>query len=321
MDDFNDLLKLSGLGCSVAAIVVDDRDPDKGGRFKCRVLGHQDDEGKIPDSKLAWIQTVMNGGAQSRTVGKFPPADYLPGSIVSLVSTADQTFKIIGGYTNNETDNTKRDTHPVVEGKELKLTIPGGNAYRKLLEGKGYPEIERTTKAALKIANQKINSTLLEGSPLESVFKHGKIPDVFGGRLEAKVKAGEFLSAGGQKFAGELQNMQKFMETNKIPEMIPKALSMLESLKQTAKMGKTILPTTSVGGSSNISSALSGIASSVAAENSRDDAADELLALLEFLIALYKQITGKDARDQNGNLTVKFLKWKEKYLAGEILTS
>lgn len=320
MDDFND--QLSSWGKRVTAVVIDDKDPDKKGRFKCRILGHQDDAGKIPDSKLPWIQCVSSGQAQSRTVGMWPPALYRVGSKVRLEATGQQTYEITGSYTNNEGSEQSRDTHPGLDNKEMKVTVPGTfNAYRTLISGKAYADVERTTQSALNLVNQKVQSTLMEGNPFESIFQHGKIPDAFGGRLKSKVGVGEFLSAGGKKFAGDLQNLQKFMDTNKIPEMIPKALSMLESLKQTAKMGKTILPTTSVGGSSNISSALAGIASSVAAENARDDAADELLALLEFLIALYKKITGKDARDQNGNLCVQFLKWKEAYLAGEILIS
>lgn len=316
-DPMSDLI--ASIGNRVTAVIVDDKDPEKKGRFKVRILGHQDDQGKIPDSKLPWIQALNNGQAQSRTVGMWPPACYRVGCKVRLEATGQQTYEITGAYTNNEGTDKDRDTHPMMDNTEMKVNIPGlYHAYRALISGKAYADVERTTQSALNLANQKIASTLMKGSPLESIFKHGKIPDVFGGRLQSKVGIGEFLSAGAFKFSGELKNIQTFMTTNNIPEMIPKAFSMLQDLKQTAKQAQTLLPTTSVGGASNITSALAGISSSNQAEAARDDGADELAALLEFLLALYKELTGKEPKDDRGRLTVQFLKWKEKYLNGEI---
>lgn len=312
---------LQGMQNSFVAVVVDDKDKDKCGRFLCRIIGPQDDKGKVPDKKLAWVQAVTNGQPQSRTVGMFPPL-YRVGSQVLLQATGQQQYQIVGSYTNNETADGKRDMHPGVVGEEMKVNIPGlFHTYRTLLQGKPFADFPTDTESALNIMNQKVQSTLLKGSPLESIADFAKIPDVFGGRIASKVKAGEFLSAGSLKFLGEVKDIQKFMKGNGLQEMVPNALGMLGDLKKTAQAGQALLASTSVGGLLNIAGALKGIASSHAANNSRDDAADEALALLEFLLKLYKEITGKEPKDENGNLTVKFLKWKEKYMNGEIAES
>lgn len=104
--------------------VVSDNDPEKSGRMKIRICGEQDDEGKIPDEKLPWVQCVTNNQPQLKHVGSFG-SNYRIGSKVLMVNLGQQGWTILGAMPNGEQDDKKTDIHPSVRGKEKKLMMEG----------------------------------------------------------------------------------------------------------------------------------------------------------------------------------------------------
>jgi hypothetical protein len=303
----------------VEAVVVSDKDPKKKGRFLCRIHGEQDDRGKIPDSKLSWYQCIVPNKSQLRGVGQFPPGRYAVGSKVMLLNLGQQAYKIIGSMANNEDDESTADIHPQVAQGQKKVTDIMGNVMNRWWNGSKPPtQIPTNTQEAYNLLNNITKTIQHLGDPIDPIIKQAVTPDKYGKRPGAKVLEGQFKSFGREMFSKmDMKNPTK--EVQRLSqELIPKAISMIETLKKTAQSGAAILATNSFGGLSNITSGLKGIASYTKAEQDRDNEADTASLLEELLRQLYRLLMKKEPLDQNGRETVQYKKWKEAYLRGEV---
>ena len=320
-DSFNLSDLYQGHGAFTQAVVISCKDPKKQGRVLCRILGTQDDQGKIPDQKLAWIPAAQ-AGAAFRGVGEFPPNLRVGSKVILGAIGGQQNQCIIGCLPNQADQKQQRDQHPFVTGENPDLYNALGNTAEKRITGSLTSPAgqKRTTEQAYKGLGGLFGEAIAiftGNNPLSAIIKTAKIPDIYGGRLAAK--AADLISTGSFKYAGDLLNAQTFMKSVGSQELIPNAVSMLESLKATATSGLKIPPIQAVGGLQNILGAISGIAALVKQEQDRDDKKDEKQAQEEFLRMLYKQITGKEPLDEFGKETVKYIKWKQAYLNGELL--
>jgi hypothetical protein len=298
----------------VVGIVVDDNDPKQTGRCKIRILGHQDDIGKIPDDKLQWISPIVNGSPQIRQVGRFG-STYLKGSKVVLQNLGLQGWAIAGALSNDENDPSKQDINHVATDNSPMLINNGQNVAMRLFNGQSSRALTPSTQSLYKLIGT--NSHLLQ-DPIAAIHNLAPTPEIYGKRTSIKVPAGQFKSIGFERYFGEVKNVQSFMSGKSIPALIPNALGMIEQLKKTAIQGLNIPAIDSVGGLQNILGALQGISSMQSSANqgtATQDAANQEEELRRIYIAL----TGKQPLDRFGNETLEYKAWRTAYLNGEPL--
>jgi len=310
-------------------LVIDDKDPDETGRFKVRILGEQDDKGKIPDEKLPWIACLTNNQPQLRQVGKFPAGNYAIGSKVVLFNLGQQGWVIMGAVTNHEKEKNKGDRHSESSSTSpLKILTAVGHTFLKgpvagkgLFNNKTVAEgISATTEIAESITNGKLPALFdsFTGNPIDDIRKVAKTEAKYDLRGPAKVLEG-FLSFGNVAF-NKMDMTNPTKEVAKISqELIPNAVNMIEQLKKTAQSGQNILATNSVGGLGNILGAIQGIASMIKKEQDRNTTQENADLLEEELRRLYKALTKKEPLNEFGKETAQYIKWKQAYLNGEIL--
>jgi len=315
----------------VIAIVVDDRDPDESGRFKCRILGDQDDEGLVPDDKLAWYACTGSGTAGMRGHGGFPPP-YTVGSRVILPNMDQQGYYIGASAPNTLTDKNYEDRH--TEGTSTTREDhfpkgPGDVMTNTLFDGsKHLFELERTTKQALALANQKTTSkrkttdnqkkgigsdptkpSYLDQEPVQWLSDNLN-PQTIGTLKES---------------AASMSNPQQFIQSTLGAQMgvlIPNSLDIIEKLKETAASGTNKTAIQSIGGIGNFTGAISGIMSFMKKKAKNKNVDDETI---NALYELYFEETGLEALDENGEETVLYQAWEILYfargIAAEIETS
>lgn len=300
----------------VQAVVVDNKDPNESGRVKCRILGEQDDEANIPDDSLPWYQ-CMTSNPQVRGVGKFPAGDYEVGSKVILESIGQQEFIVVGAIPNNlqEKDVQDRDMESTKSTRRKKLDAPKTPSITKVFEGDWLGKLE-STRTALRMMNSKLRTSYqAKENPKEDLHNSSGIPEYLGRRMALKVKDGEYPTIGTfEHKRADLLNAQKYiMDTlGTKAELIPRSLSILESLKKTARGSQNVPWDKSIGGLQNFISAVKGILDIVSFEKEgRKEKEERELTLYE----IYKLETGKNALDENGNETEEYKKWLEDYLA------
>jgi hypothetical protein len=303
----------------VQALVVDDKDPEEAGRFKCRIFGEQDDIGQIPDEQLQWISCIQPGSGQIRQVGSWPPGKYMKGSRVTLLNMGAQGWSVLGAISNdgvnkdNQKDDKQQDIHHTATSKSpLQIISALGNVARGVVNGTDFRNLPSTTQALLKL-----NSTVqaFKQNPIKAILNLAPVPDIYGGRRQVKVPEGLFKSIGVEKYFGQVGNAQQFMQLAGATSLIPNALGMLEQLKQTATQALNIPMIDSVGGLGNILGALQGIQSAFNSTNQGTQQQDQQ-NLEEELRRIYKVITNKEPLDKFGNETLDYKTWKENYLNG-----
>lgn len=308
------------------AVVVDDKDPDESGRFKCRILGEQDDQGKIPDDKLPWVTCLTNNQPQLRQVGKFPGGNYAIGSKVMMCNLGQQGWVIMGAVTNQEKEKNKADRHDESTSTSPKKIVDAlGNVFNNIIGGKGLFNKKTTdkgispdTQTAYSLMNGILPSIPFTGDPIDPIKKMAKTEAKYDLRGPAKVLEG-FLSFGNVAF-NKMDMTNPTKEVAKISqELIPGAVSMIEQLKKTAQSGQNILATNSVGGLGNILGAIQGVASMIKKEKDRNTTQENADLLEEELRRLYKELTKKEPLNEFGKETAQYIKWKQAYLNGEIL--
>lgn len=308
------------------AVVVDDKDPDESGRFKCRILGEQDDEGKIPDDKLPWVACMTNNQPQLRQVGKFPAGNYAIGSKVVMFNLGQQGWVIMGAVTNHEKPKDKADRHDESTSTTNKRVVDiAGNIFLRIISGKGLfnnkttsDGISPTTQTAYSLMNGILPSIPFTGDPINAIKTQAKTEAKYDLRAAAKVLSG-FQSFGNVAF-NKMDMTNPTKEVARISqELIPNAVSMIEQLKKTAKSGQNVLASNSVGGLGNILGAIQGVASMIKQESNKNNAQDNANLLEEELRRLYKELTKKEPLNEFGKETAQYIKWKQAYLNGEIL--
>lgn len=315
-DPYNPSDFAQGLGGTSQGVVVNTKDPKKQGRVQVRLLGTQADQGKIPDSKLPWIN-VSQIGAAFRGVGEFPPNLRVGSKVILGMIGGQQNGCVIGCIPNQEESKNKQDQHPFANGDDPELYNAMGNTSEKRIRGQSPTNQTTNTRQAYDDLNGLAASLWQNGNPLDAIINKTKIPEIFGGRLSAK--ALNHLSIGGVPHLGNLLNAQQFMQSAGAPELVKNAVSMLESLKNTATSGQNVLANLSVGGFGNILGMLQSVIALVNSEKNRNNQQEEKESLEELLRRLYKEITGKEPLDEFGKETVKYIKWKEAYMRGEVL--
>ena len=298
---------------TVVGIVIDDNDPKQSGRCKVRILGHQDDIGKIPDDKLQWISCMVNGSPQIRQVGR-SGGTYLKGSKVVLQNLGLQGWVITGAVSNDENDPSKQDINHVATDHSPMLINNGENVAMRLFNGTSSRKLTASTQALYKLMGT--NSHLLQ-DPIAAIHNLAPTPEIYGKRRSIKVPAGQFKSIGVERYIGEVKNIQSFMSAKSIPALIPNALSMISQLKNTAMQGLNIPAIDSVGGLSNILGALQGISSMQSAANAGTAAADSDSLEAEYR-RIYIAMTGKQPLDQFGNETLDYKTWRTNYINGTL---
>jgi hypothetical protein len=313
--------------------VIDDCDPEQGGRVKLRVLGEQDDQGKVPDNKCSWVQCVTNNKAQLRHSGSFPP-QYKIGSKVLAINLGQQGLFVLGSVPNGEKDDSSSDIHPAARGKRKKVNNGGtrdGNVARQSTAGSplsglhnllqvGEGKLPSTETAINGFLNNRIKNIPFIGDILQDIVKKAQTESKYNKRPGAKVNEGEFKSFANFAF-NQMDMTNPTKEVQRLSqELIPNAVSMIEQLKKTAQSGQNILASNSVGGLGNILGAIQGIASMIKKEQNRNDQQDNQNNLEEELRRIYKELTGKEPLDQFGKETAQYIKWKEAYLRGELIS-
>lgn len=307
-------------------LVIDDKDPDETGRFKVRILGEQDDKGKIPDEKLPWVACLTNNQPQLRQVGKFPAGNYAIGSKVVLFNLGQQGWVIMGSVSNHEKEKNKADRHSEsTSTSPLKLIdvfkkapVAGKGLFNNKTVSEG---IAATTEIAESITNGRLPALFdaFVGNPIDDIIKTAKTEAKYDLRSITKVLPGEFQSFANFAF-NKMDMTNPTKEVQRISqELIPNAVGMIEQLKTTAKSGQNILANLSVGGFGNILGAIQGIASLIQQESKRDNKKDNENLLEEELRRLYKELTKKEPLNEFGKETAQYIKWKQAYLNGEIL--
>lgn len=305
----------------VIAVVVDDRDPKESGRFKCRILGDQDDTGKIPDDKLAWYACTSSGSAQMRGYGSFPP-QYTVGSRVILENMDQQGFYVMGSAPNTLTDKSKEDRHTesTKTTPEKQFKIPGVPSWYTLFDGaKHLDELERTTEQALRIANG-LTSSLRQNTqnkkkdigadPTKPAYL-GQGPVQWLSDMRAPQTIGTIKAMAGT-------NAQQFIQGalgSQLGVMVPKSLEIVESLKKTASQGLNIPGIQAIGGMGNLMGAIQGIMSFLKQQSKNDSEPNEII---NELYRIYKEETGLNALDNNGEETELYKAWEILYLAREV---
>lgn len=298
----------------VTAVVVDINDPDQSGRYKVRILGEQDDQAKIPDDQLQWINPMTNGEAQTRTHGKFPPANYKVGSKVVLNNVGGQGYVISGAMTNNEQDDQKRDSHPNSTSNSpmpwADELSPDNHPYSRIVEGKFLDEIMPGTLSGLNIMNGITPTTFEKADPVDKVVN--KVPTKrYGGRPNSKKN--KWDNRVGKGIYKGNPNATEYLTEVGAKELVPNAISMIEQLKKTAKGGQNPKMPESIGGLLSMLGALAGISQNNQKEQKGYEEQKKQVKE-EFLRALYKRLTGKEPLDLYGNETAGYKKWRTDYL-------
>lgn len=299
----------------VQATIVDINDPLQQGRVKVRILGEQDDESKIPDDQLQWVNCMVNGESQNRTVGTFPPHQYTVGSKIGMQNMGSQQYIVMGAMTNNEQDDGKRDSHPNATSTSPTIVAgpmaPDSHAYSRHINGKFIHELEGFTQVAYSVMRGLTPSNIEKGDAVEDAVNKAPTKP-YGGRRKAK--KGEWDNNVGKGIFPGSPNATKYLQEVGAKELVPNAISMIETLKETAKSAGNPKMPDSIGGMGNILGALAGIATMMqqAAKGSKEED-DEILE--EWLRKIYKAETGKEPLDLYGNETIEYKKWRIAYLA------
>lgn len=304
----------------VTAIVVDNKDPNETGRIKCRIDGEQDDQGKIPDNKLPWYQCVTPNQPQVGGIGSFPAGNYETGSKIIMLNLGQQGYVILGAMPNSLTDKSKqdRDMESTSTSKRAKFVGPKMPAMVKSFLGTWAGYVDGTTRA------NEVRNAIGAGPFLHQATQNAKegihmlsgIPKYLGGRLGIKIPDGKPpLAIGSFPInLGDVTNPQKYIEkaVGTPGELIPNALKMVESLKQTAVNKLNIPGVQSIGGIQNLIGAVQGILSLIKEAGGNEKSEKELT-----LYQIYKNETGLDALDKDKNETPEYKIWLEQYLRRE----
>lgn len=296
----------------VTAVVVDNKDPNQTGRVRCRILGEQDDVGKIPDDKLPWYNCITNNQPQVGGIGSFPNGNYEVGSKIIMINMGQQGFFPIGSMPNNETDKSKqdRDMESTSTSKRDKTKFK----IEKAFEGKSIIDYSGTQNA-MRMLNNRFNFLHTPNmNPKKAIHMMSGLPQYLGSRSGIKVPTGKppFTIGSFAHNMGDVTNPQSFIKSKlgSKGEMIPNALSITETLKKTAA-GKFQIPAiTSIGGMGNFTGAISGIMSMMKQAKSGGQTTEKELTLYE----IYFQETQKNALDANKKETPEYKAWLKEYL-------
>lgn len=217
-----------GITIVKAEVVNVKDDPEKANRCQVRIIGHQEDQIKIPDENLIWARPMQAGGAALKGVG-FSPR-YLPGSVVEIMVRGgpdSQEYTIMGAVGRGGKDD-QSDTHPTIRGH-------GATDLSPLPEDKEYGFSSRPTEKKKTQDVRRINeeprkrnkSKIEQGQKLSQAGGSGKK------RTGARFIDEGFLSIGKDVSFDNGQNPMKFIK-DKIQNkgaVVPSMIDMVETLR------------------------------------------------------------------------------------------
>lgn len=247
------------------AIVVDVNDPEKQGRIKLR-FHYQQDEAKVPDSKLGWYNVVVNNQPQVRGIGLFPSL-YIAGSSLAIEQLDNQNVLVKGALQNNHKDETTQDIVPDAQGKQT--SILDEKEIREKLNN------VKTTADALKLMNNKTKTQRKEEDNVQEFHNKAPRPAHYGPGKTSLLN--NLQTVGSLPFTGNRTTAAKFV-LDTIGEgstAIPGALAMLNNLKTITNpiSGGIPLPT-GVAGLTNLASAAKGLLDLIK-QHKKDNGEDE----------------------------------------------
>lgn len=298
----------------VTAVVVDIKDPNETGRIKCRILGEQDDQAKIPDDKLPWYQCITSNSPQVGGVGQWPNGNYAVGSKVMLMNMGQQGFFIMGSMPNNETEKGKQDRDMESTSKTKRQKIEAGKPKMPVSFKGGFLGDLNGSMTAMQMLNNRLPyGHSPDANPKMNIHMQSGIPSYLGSRMGLKVPFGKppFSIGSFAHNMGDVTNPQSYIQgkLGSMGEMIPGALSIVDNLKKTAAQGLQIPAITSIGGMGNFTGAIMGILSLIKATGSKQKSEKNNL-----FYTIYYMETYLDALDVNGNETLEFKEWLILYL-------
>lgn len=224
-------------GQSNRALVVNIMDPQKSGRVQIRVVGHHDDEQKIPDDKLPWVK-VRNATSTPSLQTATTTHGLLPGSMVTCeaMGLGGQDWLITGTIPNDRKDD-QQTIHPATQGKgdtdnshtNDQRSIVGDSTYAWHRSLKEVFE-SKTTKEARKQRDQAGRKSRRSAEPIAEARDKSAIPQTYGIRTTSKDPKGGTI--GVFKFQGK--DPQAFIQQTiqNASAVVPNALSALQSLKK-----------------------------------------------------------------------------------------
>jgi hypothetical protein len=298
-------------------IVVDVNDPKKLGRVKIRLSMQHD----IPVDKLPWCSVA--GGTDNpmfRGIGK--SHRLLKGAKVLCQQLDDQQIIITSTYGNSkDSDDPTADNHPLHKKKTKEI------ASRDYWGNDAWKDFDSSPKGVTPEDTRKVNNpggkqtNKTEGDPVKEAGQNAKPPSRFekSGKgfkafAQGQNKHSPLSIAGFDKNAGDLTDVVKYIKSTvgDKGELIKGSMDMIEKIHSFAKAGTITDATSSVGGAQALATAVSSVLQ--IAKNNSGANQSELESLLERLYRIYREITGQEPLDEDGNQTVHFKEWKDEYL-------
>jgi len=256
-----------------------------------------------------------------RGVGQTPGHRLTPGTKVIVRYAGQQRMYIAGVVGNDDADEKYSDQHPFKSDKKDHVN-PVARAFEQ-----EWKQFQVDTPYKINPANsRKVNTTPStpkeKKDPVRTSTTEPPEPKRLGNARGVESVTGfmPLSIAGFPRIKGSLLNATKAIQQllGKKGEIIPNELSMILELQQKAKSGGIYKQTTTVGGIGNITQAIAGIMSlvnKIKGNDPKKKETDEELSELElFLRALYKEMTGQVATDENGNETPQYKIWKKEML-------
>lgn len=224
-------------GQSNRGLVVNIMDPKKSGRVQIRVVGHHDDEQRIPDDKLPWVK-VRNSTTTPSLQTATATHGLLPGSMITCEAMGEggQDWLITGTIPNDRKDD-QQAIHPATQGKGDTDNSHTNDQRSKVGDGtyawhRPLNEVveSKTTKEARKQRDSAGRKSRRSGEPIAEARDKSGIPQTYGNRTTSKDPKGGTI--GVFKFQGK--DPQAFIQQTiqNASSVVPNALSALQSLKK-----------------------------------------------------------------------------------------
>lgn len=317
-----DLLRSSGqkLTGVVESIGYGEKDPQKqDGRVLVR-LSVQSETG-ITTQMLSWVKVAQlaQDGAM-RGLGKTPGHRLTPGQMVELDFNSQQILQVTHVIQDDAQEEETSGKHPYKSKKEEHVSPLATDFEQEFSQFNSSP-VKTTPEQSKKVhVPNGLKAQKVKDDPVKKSTKEAPEPKRYGNKKGVKSQTektpqnlGGFPRQRGS-FLNATKNTKELL--GRKGEIIPNELDMILSLQQKAKGGGLHNNFSLVAGAQNVMQALQGImqlVNNVKGKEKKKDDEDEQ-SLEEYLRALYKEQTGKEPLDENGNETEEYQAWKTEML-------
>jgi hypothetical protein len=303
--------------------IIDVKDPKKQGRVLVQPIGGG--EGFKGAGECQWVTVNMtHGGRKGGAIGMSPPsAGLVPSDVVTLSTLGQQTWEVTGVVSKVDENDQTGDIHPHAKEKQTKFTNENHNS------NPGEPGytltsyLEEWVKEAKenffgqfgksrRWLNAQIPAANRLGDWVQGVLR-GQIPSDFSFRKTTRNKN---KAQGMEQYKGILDDATRFMQQVQMPPIFSSSFSMIQNLQNTARSGQNINHFLSVGGAQNVTTAIQQ-ASSYFSQINKENEENEKDPIKAYLYKLYREETGKEPLDENGNETEDYKAWEIEYYLKE----